>query len=83
MPCRGTAVLCPSSRRLSPVPAGEVRRVPPLQNPFVTGFPGGASSSLPRSAGQGSLQASPLARKLLPDKSCVHPLVGNRQRIHG
>jgi hypothetical protein len=25
---RGTALLCPSSRRLSPVPAGEVRRVP-------------------------------------------------------
>jgi hypothetical protein len=40
----------------------------------VTGFPGGAPSpSLPRSAGEGPLQASPLARKLLHDKSCVHP----------
>jgi hypothetical protein len=37
------------------------------------GFPGGAPPpSLPRSAGEGSLQASPLARKLLHDKSCVH-----------
>jgi hypothetical protein len=110
VPCRGTAPLCPSSRRLSPVPAGEVRRVPPSAKPFfqpfpcpveirpisqgrpcstsgqtrsverkqgkgvVRGFPGGAPPpSLPRGARERSLQASPLARKLLHDKSCVHP----------
>jgi hypothetical protein len=39
VPCRGTAPLCPSSRRLSPVPAGEVRRVPPSAQPFFQPFP--------------------------------------------
>jgi hypothetical protein len=34
VPCRDTAPLCPSSRRLSPVPAGEVRRGDPPHNPF-------------------------------------------------
>jgi hypothetical protein len=95
---KGTALPCPSSRRLSLVPAGEVRRVPPPHNPFfslfpvlsaseqtrsverkqgkgvVTGFPGGAPPpSLPCGVGEGSLQAFPLAGKLLHDKSCVHP----------
>jgi hypothetical protein len=36
---RGTALLCPSSRRLSPVPAGEVRRGDPPHNPFFSLFP--------------------------------------------
>jgi hypothetical protein len=111
------ALPCSSSRRLSPVPAGEVRRGDPPHNPFsafslpceirpisqgrpcsvseqtrsverkqgkgvVTGFPGGAPpSSLPRSAGEGSLQASPLAGKLLHDQSCVHPAQQNRRPI--
>jgi hypothetical protein len=44
---------------------------------MVTGFPGGAPPpSLPCGAGEGSLQASPLAGKLLHDKSCRHPWVG-------
>jgi hypothetical protein len=34
LPCRGTAPPCPSSRCLSPVPAGDVRRVPPPHIPF-------------------------------------------------
>jgi hypothetical protein len=108
---KGTALPCPSSMRLSPVPAGEVRRGPPSAQPFfqpfpcpvkyvlfsqgrpcsvseqtrsvereqgkgvVTGFPGGAPPpSLPRGAGEESLQASPLAGRLLHDKSCMHPL---------
>ena len=41
---------------------------------LAKGFPGGAPPlSLPRSAGEGSLQASPLAEEPLHDKSCMHP----------
>jgi len=36
---RGTALPCPYSRHLSLVPAGEVRRGAPPQNPFFSPFP--------------------------------------------
>jgi hypothetical protein len=58
VPYRGTAVLCPSSRRLSPVPAGEVQRVPPPHNPFVTGFPGGAPHAHHLKKAKGALHIS-------------------------
>jgi hypothetical protein len=39
VPCRGTAVLCPYTRRLSPVLAGEVRRGGPSAQLFFQPFP--------------------------------------------